>query len=195
MTDAVTLAGVSAIVLAEGIRFCYEQAGVLLSGWQERRAARREAGTEAVTVRTPAALGGETFDAVVDPALVDEIAEPLIRVRGRLANVADGTLEADLSDQQLLSDFCTARELLERAYGVRLMLTGELPPATGAPVVHSHIQIEHLTGRAHATSAHLDEINGGATVDASATAGTVDGESRLEGLRAKRVGEPTRREH
>ncbi|MCX4429665.1 hypothetical protein [Streptomyces mirabilis] len=194
MADPVTLVGVGAIVLAEGIRFCYDQAGELLAGWRERRDARRAAETEAVTVTTPAALGGETFQADVDPALVDQIAEPLARVRGRLANVADGTLAANLSDQQLLSDFCTARELLELAYGVRLTLTGEPAPATGTPVVHSRMQIEHITGRAHATAAHFDEINGPAMVDTSTTVGIVDGDSRLEGLHVKRMGGPSRRE-
>ncbi|OEJ22155.1 hypothetical protein AR457_40485 [Streptomyces agglomeratus] len=193
MADPVTLIGVGAIVLAEGIRFCYDQAGELLTGWRERRTARRAAETEAVTVTTPDALGGKTFQADVDPALVDQIAEPLARVRGRLANVGDGTLDADLSDQQLLSDFCTARELLEQVYGVRLTLTGEPAMATGTPVVRSHLQIERLTGRAHATGADIDEMNGPATVDTGITVGTADGDSRLEGVHVKRMG-PSRRE-
>ena len=190
MTDPFTLAGVGAVVLAEGIKFLYQQAGDALKRWRRRKDAHPAGSAESVDARLPAdAFKGRLenpkvhFDAVqrLEPALVD--------LRHAVADYAEGIYDVDPGDQRLLQAVDGLRQVMEAVYGQRITFLGEPRPASG-PVAVGEVKVDNVLGYVAGLRAR-DIISGSAT--GRVEVGTVHPGGTAVGLDVGTLGSPPRR--
>jgi hypothetical protein len=172
MAELLTLAAVGTVVLTEGIKFLYGQAGEVLKRWRERQGKATEAATpapqtEAVHVTLPEIFEGQPSPPVMHFDAVQEAEQPLHVLRQDLNDYVEGIEPIDPSNEDLLKRVDALRQLLEAVYQQRLTFKGEQRPASG-PLVTGKIDVKQVTGYAAAVRAH--EITGG----------TVAGEGRTD---------------
>jgi hypothetical protein len=195
MADPFTLASVGSLVLSEGVKFLFSEAGDLLRRWRDRKAsAPEEVGgrsVQTVALILPPALGDHPLSADVDLARVEPVAERLLQLRGVLSNYVDGTSEVDPEDHALLRTADDLRGLLEDLLGQRLTLAGEKRPASGTPIVHSMLRLGTVEGEA--TGVKVDTAKGG-LIDSDASAQEVKKGGRLTGVRIGTLGQPPPRD-
>lgn len=124
--DPITLAGITAVALNEGVKFLYEQAGEVLRNFRERRAA---------TTALPAELfEGASGELVADLERVAAL-EPELRVLRRdLGEYGQGVDPVDPRDTEVLALVDGLRCTLEAVYGAPIVFRGEPRPAEPARV-------------------------------------------------------------
>ncbi|MEV0731084.1 MULTISPECIES: hypothetical protein [Polymorphospora] len=139
MPEPLTIAAVSAIVLAEGVRFLYDQTGAWLERRRERNAARA-AGQEEPAQEVVAVSGGEQVldqplrSVTIDHDVLAEREREILTARAMLSPYREGHLPASGTDQDLLTQLDTLRRLAETVVGQRLTFVGEPREATGVRV-------------------------------------------------------------
>ncbi|MFC6022641.1 hypothetical protein ACFP2T_41595 [Plantactinospora solaniradicis] len=131
VADPITLAAVSALVLSEGVRFLYDQAGEAL----RRRRERRSTGTpEDSQERLMLEVPRNAFDVPEGPLAlnqdaVDALESELRGLRRDLAEYAQGVDEIDSGNRQILALVDALRKALEVVYGQPLVFKGEAQAA------------------------------------------------------------------
>jgi len=190
MAEPLTLALVGGVVLTEGIKFLYAQAGEALKRWQARKQQSGEKpATEEVPIAKPASAGtlqgNLSTPLVLDHAKLDQLAETMTTLRRELGDYADGTFEVPQADQQVLKSVNMLRNELETVFGQRITLTGENRPASGTPVVIGEAEVRELEGRAAGVIA--DTIRSG-EVRGSVKADHVGPGGEAAGVHAKDIG-------
>lgn len=186
MTDPLTATAIGAVVLTEGIRFVYGQAGELLKRWRERRAATDEqAPVPGPPLEPPAdLLVGPIAPTEPDLSLMPDLERVLVTGRRGLADYVEGIEPVDVADASVWQQFDTLRQALELVYGQRLTLPGEQRPS-GGPLVVGRVDVERLLGAA--TGADVGDVTDG-EVRGEVRAGTVEEGGSATGVRVRHVG-------
>ena len=117
MTDPLSMSSVDNVVLTEGIKFLYGQAGEVLKRWRERRRADGAQGEDA-RLRPPEGL----LDSPVEQTEprdddADRLEVDLYQARRLLADYADG-IEVPSRDDHLVIEQADALRRLLEACGV-----------------------------------------------------------------------------
>lgn len=158
--DPITLAGITAVALNEGVRFLYEQAGEVLRSHRERRAA--------TTALPPELFEAPAGELVADPDAVAEMASELRLLRRDLGEYGQGVDPVDPRDTEVLALVDGLRRTLEAVYGAPIVFRGETRP-DGARV-RGEIEVKEVRGyvagvRAAAGSAASGDIAGTVRAD------------------------------
>jgi hypothetical protein len=166
MADPISLALIGTTVLTEGIKFLYGQASKIL----ERRAARKETAekeaasaastpkTEPTQVQLPAIFQGQLRSPEIDFDEVERQYKALLLLRGKLVNYADGAIDVDPNDNDLMADVDALRQLLESVYGQKITFKGERREASGTKVT-TRVNIREVQGKLIVTK--VGEAQGG----------------------------------
>ncbi|MFJ6797304.1 hypothetical protein [Streptomyces sp. NPDC091268] len=166
--DPITMAGITAVALNEGVKFLYEQAGEVLRNHRERRAATT-------------ALPPELFEAspegqglVADRATVAELEPELRLLRRDLAEYGQGVDLVDPRDSEVLALVDGLRRTLEAVYGAPIVFRGE--PRPDAARVRGEVEVQEVRGYVAGVRAR--------TAPAGDITGTVRADSVEEGGQA-----------
>jgi hypothetical protein len=178
MADPFSAAVLGGVVLTQGIKFLYAQAGEVLKRWRERRETGG-ASAEAATLRPPEGLLNGTVEPV-EPR--DDYAErlegDLREARKLLADYADGIEVPQPGDHLVTEQADALRRLLEAVYGQRITFRGEHRPPSG-PLVTGEVDVERVAGDAAAVRAKV--ISSG-EIRGSAKAKVVEAGAKLTGV-------------
>jgi hypothetical protein len=185
MSDPISMGALGGVVLTEGIKFLYKQAGEILKGWRERRAAAGRKSAESAPaqpdiVESPLLEGRLSADKV-DYQAVERLEIQLREVRQELSGYADGIDPVDTADKSLLAKVDALRQMLEAVYQQRITFKGEHRPA--GPTVEGRIDVEQVAG--YVAGVRARAIAGG-KVSGEVKAKTVEGEAA--GVDADRIG-------
>jgi hypothetical protein len=194
MADPFTLAAVGALVLSEGVKFLFGQAGELIKRWRDKKDAAKEPAAPAVQrieLALPPAFGGGTLRADVDLDAVGPASARLLELRAALSNYVDGVSEVTTADRALLRTTEDLRGVMETLLGQRLTLAGENRPATGTPVVRSEVNVGTVEGKV--TGVAADEVTGG-QIESKTTAQEVKEGGDVTGVRIGKLGPPPSRQ-
>jgi len=179
--DPLTLSGVAATVLVEGIKFLYGQAAEVLKRRREKRAAEDPV---VEVAESPAALEGELDRLTIDPDAAERLEPELKTLYSALTLYAHGIEPADPEDEGLLRTVDALRRVLEAVYQQRLTFAGEARPSSG-PLVEGEIDVKEVEGYVAAVEAELiasGHVIGKTIVDRVGPGGTA------VGVKAKHVG-------
>ncbi|MFF8711799.1 hypothetical protein ACF07T_10190 [Streptomyces sp. NPDC015184] len=172
--EPITLAVLSSVVLTEGVRFLYEQAGELLQRRRDRDGADDAEGVGAGDPVTLDVTGPGLFPATVEPVRADT--EVVQRFRADLtafwqvlAPYANGITDIDPEDRTLLETADAVRNILEAVYGRRLTFAGETRTEREL-AVSGRVRAEEIAGDVAGVRAR--GVNSG-RVEGSVVAGTV----------------------
>jgi hypothetical protein len=184
VTDPLTAAAIGGVVLTEGIKFLYKQAGEVLRRWRERR---DDAGSAVVraTLRPPEGLLQGTVEPVEprdDQAALLE--EELRQARRLLADYAEAITVPRPGDHLVAEQADTLRRLLEAVYGQRITFRGEQRSPSG-PLVTGEIDVKQVAGDAAAIRARA--VTGG-EVRGSAKTERVEEGGKLSAVEIDRIG-------
>jgi hypothetical protein len=190
MVDPITLSALGAVVITEGIKFFYGQAGEVLKRWRERKSsASKNAAplpeTEAVQITLPPIFEGQLSSPQIHFNVLERVEEQLRELRKDLSDYADGIETVDTTDEPLLQRINALRLLLEAIYQQHFTFSGEQRPASG-PVVRGSIDVGEIAGYASAVRARV--IASG-EVTAEVKARRVEAEGALIGIEADTIGE------
>jgi hypothetical protein len=145
MADALTLTGLSATALTEGIRFLYGQADELLKRRRERAGEERS--------ETPPVVAQPRELTVPDPDLVERFRSDLEFFRTYLQPYVTSPEQASLAqgstEPQLLEAAEALRRILGSVYQMPIVFSGE----RGEAVVHGSVDVEVVAGYAAAIRA------------------------------------------
>lgn len=184
MTDPFTAGAIGAVVLAEGVKFVYAQAGELIKHWRERRRADGQAASPGPVLQVPPDLTAGTPESVPpEPARLEELGDKLGEARRDLTEYVEGIREIRPDDLELWKQFDHLRRMLEVVYGQRITLQGEPRPASG-PIVVGQVDVDELAGEAIGVDADLVE---GGELQGTVTAEKVEKGGRAVGVQAKHV--------
>jgi hypothetical protein len=146
MTEALSLAALTATALGEGVRFLYAQAGELL----DRRRERADTGTGMGTGMgmdsgpegepTPSVVASPAVLPAADPELVRQLAAELRTLRADLRPQASGSRPLD---EQSVRAAEALRRVLEVIHGARLVFRGE---PRDAAVVRGTLDADEVAG-------------------------------------------------
>jgi len=183
MADPFTAAAIGGVVLTEGIKFLYKQAGEVLKRWRERR----DTGgvpAESATLRPPEGLLEGTVEPV-EPKddQAERLEQELRETRRLLADYAEGIETPKPGDHLVVEQADALRRLLEAAYGQRITFKGEQRPPSG-PLVTGEIDVKEVAGDAAAVRAKV--ISSG-EVRGTAKADRVEQGGKLTGVEADRI--------
>jgi hypothetical protein len=151
MPDPITLTLVGTVVLTEGIKFLYGQAGELIKRWRDRKDA---AAAEALKqIETPLKADPNIFNGTVAPLVADaerlQSLEPQLReLRSALADYAQEIEPVDVNNNNLVAIADTLRQQLETIYGQRLTFKGEQREPSGTPLVIGTAEVKRVAGLA-----------------------------------------------
>jgi hypothetical protein len=188
MPDPITLTLVGTVVLTEGIKFLYGQAGELIKRWRDRKdAAAAEA---AKKIETPLIAEADIFSGKVAPLVADverlqSLQPQLLKLRSALANYADGTETVDVNDNNLVTIADALRQQLETIYGQRLTFKGEQREPSGTPLVIGVAEVKRVSGLAAGVIAGT--ITAG-EVRGKITAEQVDKDAVAAGVKVDKIG-------
>jgi hypothetical protein len=148
MTDPTTLSSVGLLALSQGIAFLYTQAGDALKQWRERRSTPEETDSDQ---RAGPSLPAEVFEDEpgslrADLAVVARLERELRELRAAVADQAQGIVDVDPSDPDLLTVVDELRRAMEAVYGRPITFRGEAgrPPGTG---VTGEVMVGEVLGR------------------------------------------------
>lgn len=116
MADPITLAGLGAVTLSEGVKFLYGQAGEVLKRRRERKTA---------TELPPGLFETPPGALRMDLERADELELELRDLRQALAEYGQGIDELDPSNSQAVDLVDALRRTLEAVYGQPIVFKGE----------------------------------------------------------------------
>lgn len=187
MADPFSAAALGGVVLTEGIKFLYKQAGEVLKRWRQRR---DKGGTDVTDVqdarlRPPEGLLNGTVEPVGPrDEYAERLEEDLGEARKLLADYADGIEVPEPGDHLVAEQADALRRLLEAVYGQRITFRGEQRPPSG-PLVTGEIDVERVAGDAAAVRAKV--ISSG-EIRGSAKAKEVEAGGKLTGVEIDQIG-------
>jgi len=176
-----SLAALGAVVLSEGVRFLYDQAGELIRQRRARSAGKGETGegageSKAGSTVTPEVVAEPRELPSPDLTQVDRFADELRELRRDLSEFASGVDPVDPDDEQLVARIDALRQVLEVIYGTPVTLAGEQrDPAT--PIIRGRVDADEVAGYVAAVRADraTGVIEGHTTVRRVEQSGTVIG--------------------
>jgi hypothetical protein len=149
--DPLTLTGVAATGLAEGIKFLYGQTAEILKRRREKRAAEDPV---VEVAESPVAMEGEFDRLTIDPDAAERLEPQLKTLYTALTLYAQGIEPADVDDEGLLRTVDALRRVLEAVYHQRFTFAGEARPPSG-PLVEGEINVKEVEGYVAAVEAEL----------------------------------------
>lgn len=181
MPDPITLTLVGTVVLTEGIKFHYGQAGELIKRWRDRKDAA--AADTSKKIETPLKADPNIFNGTVAPLVADaerlQSLEPQLRqLRSALADYADGIEPVDVQNNNLIAIADALRQQLETIYGQRLTFKGEQRQPSGTPLVIGTAEVKSVAGLAAGVIAGaitVGEIRGSLKADMVESGGIAAG--------------------
>lgn len=186
--DTITLGGLGGAALSQGIKFLYAQAGEVLKRRRDRREAL-EAGEQqsptTLEVATSDVLDGPLASVTLDYSVVDQFAAELSTFRKALSEHAEGLVDPDPADRQLLEQIDGLRCGLEEVFGQRITFRGEQREPTGAPVVRGVVRGGEVYGRV--TGVDTEQVTTG-SVEGTAEVDVVHEGGDVSGVRVRRLG-------
>lgn len=193
-----TLAGIAANVLTEGVKFLYGQASEMLSAWRRRRAARGDSGGEVPahqvslgdsnTAPPKSVFAGNLRLSPPNTEVLEQHEEALdeILVLPALVRIAHGR-DADPADPAQVEAAEALRALLENIYRTRITLVGETGrEPSGAPLVRGEAEAEVVAGLLAGVVATTIRIRSG-TVEGQAKATEVKAGGTVAGVKADEI--------
>jgi hypothetical protein len=177
-----SLAALGAVVLSEGVKFLYDQAGELIRQRRARSAGKGESGkgesgeSSAEPTVTPEVVAEPRELPSPDLTQVDRFADELRELRRDLSEFASGVDPVDPDDEQLVARIDALRQVLEVIYGTPVTLAGEQrDPAT--PIIRGRVDADEVAGYVAAVRADraTGVIEGHTTVRRVEQSGTVIG--------------------
>ena len=132
--EIVSLAGLGAVALTEGVKFLYSQATEML---RRRRDTKAEA-----ELKQPdqTILNGTLNEQGFQIDKLASVASDLREARLTLADYVDGVIDVTAEDETLIGAITEVRHLLEQIYGQYITFRGETGrPATGTPVTATQL--------------------------------------------------------
>lgn len=170
-----TLAGVGATVITEGIKFLYSQAGELLKRWREHAGGNKESKPKALT--PPAGITVDRADPMTAP-LDATMLESLTTLQSMLGTIRS----SDLDNEEVRATVANIRDLLEVALKTRITFAGEAPrPELSGKDVK--VTVQRVTGRVAGLRASLQKLAGKVSVgDVIVQAGDVEQGGEVVGL-------------
>ncbi len=158
--DPITLAGITAVALNEGVRFLYEQAGEILRSHRERRAV--------TTLLPPEVFEAPAGELVAEPDVVTELESELRLLRRDLGEYGQGVDLVDPRDTEVLALVDGLRRTLEAIYGAPIAFRGETRPE--GTRVRGGVEVKEVRGyvagvRAAVGSAASGDIAGRVQAD------------------------------
>jgi hypothetical protein len=152
--DPITLTGVGAVVISEGVKFLYGQAGELLKSWRNRR--QKGDGDEPPRLEAPPPdlLDGSVQPAVANLDTVGRFEDELRELWQALAPYAAGIEDIDEHDAELLAATDSVRRILEAVFEQRITFRGERREPSG-PVVIGEANIDAIAGDVAGVRARL----------------------------------------
>ena len=169
MADPLSLSAITGVVLSEGIKFLYGQAGQIIKHWNERKAKAAEARpkqSEPLPVQAPPILDGTFAAPVIHYERVERLQSDLVTLMAGLGNYANGFEEANPNNHELLEQVDAVRQILEAIYGQAITFQGERRAHSGRPVIAGEADVDDVAWYAAAVRAR------------SVTGGTIRGHLR-----------------
>lgn len=185
--EPLTLTGIAATTLVEGIKFLYGQAGELLKDRRQRKAAREPAGpvTASLVPLEAPFLEGRLEPLVADFSALEELVDQIQSLRRDLGDYAEGIEPVDTSNEDLLRLTDALRRSLEAVFGQQITFRGEHRPAS-SPLVEGRVDVEQVAGYVAAVRARV--VTSGAVRGTAKTA-RVEPEGELIGVDVDQLGE------
>jgi hypothetical protein len=181
--EPISLAVVSALVVTEGIKFFYAQAGELLKKRRERKEKRDE--SQAVLPVPPAdVFEGELEQTPADFEVVEKFKDELPALWSAVGPYAQGIEVVEASNTALLETTDSLRKIIEAVHGQRMTLKGEPRPESG-PVVVGQVEIDDIAGEVTAVLART--VTSG-QVSGTVKAKTVQQGGKVVGVQAGDIG-------
>jgi hypothetical protein len=180
MPDPMTLAGLEATALTQGINFLYGQAAELLKRRRERKDMAAQSSPDSPI------LAGRLATSEVDEEVLKEHHEELRELAEQLRSYATGARKVDEPpDAVLIAKVEALRGLLELAYRQRITFEGEDREPTGTA-----IDIKLVAGRVDGdlTVADIGVLRGSSRVSATGEVGDVGPGARVTGFRGNVIG-------
>jgi hypothetical protein len=191
MAEPITLALLGSVMLTEGIKFLYGQAGEVLKRWRERKVSSGKEAAQPAEVTllspTPAAdvLEGTMAPPVIHFDRVEPLADSMLGLWNSVGMYAQGLKDVDPSDADLVAKTDTLRRQLEAVFGQRITFKGEPRPASGTPVVVGIADVKTIAGKAAglvAGTIERGEVRGELKAD------KVEAGGEVYGLKVDRIG-------
>ena len=183
-----TLGAIGAVVLAEGIKFLYNQAGEVLKRRREHReaAATGTPTAETVPIETtpPPIFEGELAPAKIDFDATERLEQDLKDLRKSLVDYADDIEPVDPKNENLLKVVDALRQAMEAIYHQRLTFKGEQRPSSG-PIVEGRIDVEEVAG--YVAAVRADVIESGRSTGVTDVERVEEGGEAI-GVDVKRIG-------
>ena len=180
MVDPITLASVGGVLLTEGIKFLYDQAGALIKRWRDKPGHKGPA--ESVTIAFPDAFGGGSKTVLIQSEVLGKLIDPLIALRKELSEAAtEGLVTSPQDDVALLKNVDAIRLMIEAIYQQRINFSGE-KRSVDAPLVSGSVNVQVVLG--YVAAVRAGSVHGG-TVTGTATADTVASTAELVGIEVK----------
>jgi hypothetical protein len=178
MADPLTLAALTAVGLAEGIKFLYGQAGELL-----RRRRERKDGTAAEA--PPGLLTGAVDLSRLDDNVLERERPAIEALYAQLTLHGQCLADADPADKELVRRAEALRALLELVHGQRITFRGEKRPASGTRV-DATADAERVAG--YLAAVRAETIAEGADVKATTRAKDLLPGAAAIAVEANRIG-------
>lgn len=139
VSDVLSLTGLSATALTEGIKFLYAQAGELLRLRREHNTVDKDAewGETPKCVAEPCVLPAVNLD------LVERFESELRALRTDLQEYEPGVDTVDLADPRLVGRVDALRRVVETIYGTAVTFVDEQRTAV---VVHGEVEVDEVAG-------------------------------------------------
>ena len=189
MAEPLTLAAVGAVVLNEGVKFLYNQAGEVLKRWRERKKGGAEGPRTRLRSRVVSSprrsWRGRCSRWSTTTTAWSRSNPPCGSCGAALAPYAQGLDEVDPADAQLVSKADALRRQLEAVLGQRITFRGEQREPSGTPVVVGTALVGRLAGEAAGVLAGAIE-GGGVRGELSADEIEAGGEGY--GVKVDRIG-------
>ena len=151
------LTGVATAALVEGVKFLYQQAAEVLSGWRARRRDRQA--PPPTVVEPPVAVRVGSLRPLPDPAS-PEMADILQELKDLVEPIKDGEVDPEaIAARQAVARL---RELLEVIVGSPITFAGE-PPRT-VDVSDVDVVVHRVAGQVTGVRADLAKLQGLATI-------------------------------
>ncbi|MEV0295829.1 hypothetical protein [Nocardia sp. NPDC050710] len=185
MTDPLTLAGLGAVALTQGITFLYAQVTEVLKRRRERQAAGgAEAGAAVLPGGGGEVLDGELRSTPIDFDLVEARVDEFEQLYDQLSRYAQHLADVDPADRRLVERVEALRGLLELVYRQRITFRGERRDKSGTSI-RVTVEAERVDGYLAGLRAR---IIGAADIDVRTKAGDVGPDGRAIGVDADRIG-------
>ena len=147
------LVGVTGVVLKEGVKFLYAQAGEVLRAWRKRKQDPKS--PPPTVLKPPDEVSVGRPDPLPNP-VNDEMLDSLQELKDAAEAVKDGAVDADSSEARAV--IANLRELLEASLRAPITLKGEAPRSVDIRDIE--VTVKTVEGRVRAVTARLDKLRG-----------------------------------